>query len=72
MERVGEKWTARCALPKHEDRSPSFVDPGDLPTADRREWEEPTAAVAAERSDKRMTSPRRVGAEGRGTSYGPV
>jgi hypothetical protein len=25
MRRVGEKWNARCPLPDHEDRSPSFV-----------------------------------------------
>lgn len=25
MRRIGEKWTARCPLPNHEDRSPSFV-----------------------------------------------
>ena len=30
MRRIGEKWTARCPLPDHEDRSPSFVVyPGD-------------------------------------------
>ena len=30
MRRLGEKWTARCPLPDHEDRSPSFVVyPGD-------------------------------------------
>jgi len=29
MRRVGEKWVARCPLPGHEDRSPSFtVYPG--------------------------------------------
>ena len=29
MRRVGEKWTARCPLPDHADRSPSFtVYPG--------------------------------------------
>jgi hypothetical protein len=25
MRRIGERWTARCPLPDHEDRSPSFV-----------------------------------------------
>jgi DNA primase len=25
MRRVGEKWVARCPLPGHEDRSPSFT-----------------------------------------------
>jgi hypothetical protein len=25
LRRVGEKWVARCPLPKHEDRSPSFT-----------------------------------------------
>ena len=25
MRRVGEKWVARCPLPSHEDRSPSFT-----------------------------------------------
>jgi len=30
MRRVGERWVARCPLPDHEDRSPSFVVyPGD-------------------------------------------
>jgi DNA primase len=30
MQRVGDKWVARCPLPDHEDKSPSFtVYPGD-------------------------------------------
>ncbi len=30
MRRVGEKWTAQCPLPDHEDKTPSFVVyPGD-------------------------------------------
>jgi DNA primase len=30
MRRIGEKWVARCPLPGHEDRTPSFtVYPGD-------------------------------------------
>jgi DNA primase len=30
MRRVGEKWTARCPLPGHDERTPSFtVYPGD-------------------------------------------
>lgn len=30
MKRIGEKWTAHCPLPDHEDKTPSFtVYPGD-------------------------------------------